>query len=121
MRLLTFYNLLLYQNKIIIGRIKLKVTKKYCFHIQLYLFYDIIIKRGEMMSNFKIGEIIKIRVIGVQNYGLFVRSLDNEEYTGLIHISEISSDYIKDISKIAKVDDILYAKILDVDEKTKTH
>ncbi len=71
------------------------------------------------MVPFKIGDIIKIKVIGLQHYGLFVRSLDNEEYTGLIHISEISTEYIRDITKIAKLDDILYAKILDVDEKTK--
>lgn len=71
------------------------------------------------MVPFKIGDIIKIKVIGEQHYGLFVRSLDDETYTGLIHISEISTEFIKDISKVAKIDDILFAKILDIDEKNK--
>ena len=39
--------------------------------------------------------------------------------TGLIHISEISNDFVKDVSKVAKIDDILYAKVLDVDHKLK--
>lgn len=71
------------------------------------------------MMDFKIGDIIKIQVIGSQPYGIFVRALDNLEYTGLIHISEISNDFIKDVNKIAKLDDYLYAKILDINKEQK--
>lgn len=71
------------------------------------------------MGDFKIGDIVKIQVIGSQPYGIFVRATDDPEYTGLIHISEISNDFIKDVSKIAKLDDYLYAKILDIDKEQK--
>ena len=71
------------------------------------------------MKEFKVGEIIKGTVIGFQHYGIFIKSLDDEEYNGLIHISEISNDFVKDVSKFAKVGDIIYAKILDVDHQTK--
>lgn len=71
------------------------------------------------MKEFRVGEIIKVSVIGIQHYGIFIRSIDDESYTGLIHISEISNDFVKDINKVAKLDDIIYAKILDVDNKTK--
>ena len=70
------------------------------------------------MAEFKIGQIIKVSVIGIQHYGIFVRSFDDEQYSGLIHISEISSDFVKDINKIASIGDIMYAKIIDVDNQT---
>lgn len=71
------------------------------------------------MKEFKVGEIVKVQVIGFQHYGIFAKSLDDEEYTGLIHISEISNDFVKDVSRFAKLNDILYAKILDVDNNNK--
>ena len=71
------------------------------------------------MKEFKVGEIIKVKVIGFQHYGIFIKCLDDESYTGLIHISEISNDFVKDVSKFAKIDDILYAKILAVDDTNK--
>ena len=71
------------------------------------------------MNEFKVGEIIKVQVIGSQHYGIFIKTLDDETYTGLIHISEISNDFIKDVSKVSKVGDIIYAKILDVDNTSK--
>lgn len=71
------------------------------------------------MDEFKVGEIIKVQVIGSQHYGIFIKALDDETYTGLIHISEISNDFIKDVSKVSKIRDIIYAKILDVDNASK--
>ena len=60
------------------------------------------------MKEFKVGEIVKVQVIGSQHYGIFTKSLDDESYTGLIHISEISNDFVKDVNKFAKIDDIIY-------------
>ena len=71
------------------------------------------------MKEFKVGEIIKVQVIGSQHYGIFIKCLDDEEYTGLIHISEISNDFVKDVIKFAKIGDIIYAKVLDVDNQSK--
>jgi len=71
------------------------------------------------MAELRIGEIAKLQVIGIQHYGIFVKSLDDENYTGLIHISEISADFVRDVAKVASIDDIIYAKIIDIDRKTK--
>ena len=46
---------------------------------------------------YKIGDIIEVEVSGIENYGIFVKAED--DYTGLIHISEIDNNYIKDINK----------------------
>ena len=67
------------------------------------------------MNIYKVGKIVKGTVTGIENYGAFV-SLEND-YTGLIHISEISYGYVKDISNYLKIGDIIYVKILDLDDE----
>ena len=59
---------------------------------------------------YKIGKIIKGTVSGIENYGIFV-SFD-QLYSGMIHISEISNDFVKNIHNIVRV-----VKIIDIDEK----
>lgn len=66
------------------------------------------------MAKYEKGNIVKGTVTGITSYGIFV-SFD-EYYSGLIHISEISNDFVKNINDYAKVGDIINTKILDVDE-----
>ena len=66
------------------------------------------------MNIYKVGKIVKGTVTGIENYGAFV-SLEND-YTGLIHISEISNDFVKDINDFLQVGEIIYTQILEVDE-----
>ena len=65
----------------------------------------------------EVGKIVKCKITGIEKYGLFVK-LDND-YTGLIHISEISDKYIRDVNKLFFVGDIIEAKIIEVDEEKK--
>ena len=44
------------------------------------------------MSKYRKGNIVKATVTGIESYGVFV-SFD-EYYTGLIHISEISNNFV---------------------------
>lgn len=69
------------------------------------------------MAEYKCGSIVKGQVTGIENYGVFV-SIDNE-YTGLIHISEISNDFVSDIHKFLEIDETIYCQILEVNEETK--
>jgi general stress protein 13 len=64
---------------------------------------------------YKKGKIVKATVSGITNYGIFVK-LDNN-YDGLIHISEISDKYVKDPNFYASVNDRINVKILEIDEK----
>ena len=50
---------------------------------------------GDVMSKYENGKIVVGCVTGIENYGIFV-SLD-EYYSGLIHISEVSNKFVKDI------------------------
>ena len=48
------------------------------------------------MAKYKIGDIVQGCVTGIEKYGVFV-NLD-EYYTGLIHISEVSDLYVRNIN-----------------------
>lgn len=61
------------------------------------------------------GKIIKGHVTGIENYGIFV-GLD-DYYSGLIHISEISECYIRNINDYVKVGETIKTKIVDIDEE----
>lgn len=69
------------------------------------------------MPIINVGGIVKGRVTGVEKYGVFI--LTEDGYTGLIHISEVSDKFVKSISDYVEVDDIIYSKVLSVDEKEK--
>ncbi len=60
------------------------------------------------------GTIVKGKITGIKKYGAFVRVGD---YDGLIHISEFSDDFVKDISYIVQVGEEVFLKVLEVDEE----
>lgn len=66
------------------------------------------------MDNIKINDIIEVTVTGIQKYGAFV--LINDKYDGLIHISEISTGYVKNINDYIKIKDKIYAQVVDIDK-----
>jgi general stress protein 13 len=68
------------------------------------------------MSKYDCGKIVTGCVTGVENYGIFV-SLD-EYYSGLIHISEISTKFVKDINDYVNIGETIRVKILEKDDDT---
>ncbi|MDD6223853.1 MAG: S1 RNA-binding domain-containing protein [bacterium] len=67
------------------------------------------------MFKYEKGKIVSGCVTGVENYGVFV-GLD-EFYCGLIHISEISNTFVKDINDYVSVGETIRVKVVDVDEE----
>lgn len=67
------------------------------------------------MGKYKKGHIVNGIVSGVTNYGIFVKV--DENYDGLIHISEISSKFVSNPNNFAKINDSIQAIILDVDDE----
>lgn len=59
------------------------------------------------------GKIVKGHVTGIESYGIFV-SFD-EYYTGLIHISEISDNFVRNINDYVEIGETIKTKILEVD------
>ena len=67
------------------------------------------------MDDIKINDVIEVVVTGIQKYGAFV--IINDKYDGLIHISEISSGYVKNINDYIKIKDKIYAQVVDIDKE----
>ena len=66
---------------------------------------------------YKIADIVKCQITGFKDYGIFVKI--DEEYDGLIHISEISESFVKNVKDYGAIGDFIYAKVIDIDEELK--
>lgn len=64
----------------------------------------------------KKGEIVYGKVTNILGYGAFVSV---GEYDGLIHISEFSDNFVRDIHEYVSVGQQVKLKVLDIDEKEK--
>ena len=69
------------------------------------------------MNNIKENDIIKVKITGIQKYGAFA-TIDND-YNGLIHISEISYGYVKNINDFINIGDKIYAEVVNIDNNNK--
>ena len=67
------------------------------------------------MQNYKAGDITTGCVTGIEKYGIFV-SLDNY-YSGLIHISEISDDFVKNVNDYVHIGETIKVRILEVNSE----
>ena len=65
---------------------------------------------------YQTGDIVEGKVTGIQPYGAFV-SLE-EGATGLIHISEISEGFVRDISRFVQIGETVRVKVIEFDETT---
>lgn len=65
----------------------------------------------------EIGSIIEGTVTGIAKFGAFVELPDKK--VGLVHISEVSSDYVNDVGDYLKVRDTVKVKVISVDDKGK--
>ena len=66
---------------------------------------------------YMVGEVVEGVITGIQPYGAFVY-LDSK-HNGLIHISEISERFVRDVHTYVKINERVKVKILDIDEDGK--
>src|SRR5699024_4561004 len=69
-----------------------------------------------MTNKIESGQILEGKVTGIQPYGAFVAVSENVQ--GLVHISEVTHGYVKDINDHLKVGDEIKVKVLNVDEES---
>ncbi len=65
----------------------------------------------------KKGDIVKGRITNIKPYGAFVKV--NDTLDGLIHISEISERYVKNIEDYLRVGDVVDLEIIDISDDQK--
>lgn len=64
------------------------------------------------MNKYKEGDVVKARITSIEKYGAFA-SID-DEYSGLVHISEITDKFVRDITDFVEVGDVINVKILSI-------
>lgn len=70
-----------------------------------------------MAKKYKVGDVLTGKVTGIQPYGAFV-ALD-ETTQGLVHISEITYGFVKEISDFLTIGQTVEVKVLEVDDDAK--
>ncbi|HHV30213.1 MAG TPA: S1 RNA-binding domain-containing protein [Clostridium sp.] len=65
----------------------------------------------------EVGKIVEGKVSGITNFGAFIQ-LSNGQ-TGLVHISEVAEEYVKDIKSHLKENQTVKVKIISVDKNGK--
>lgn len=66
------------------------------------------------MKDYKKGDIVKGKVTGIEDYGIFL--LVDDDVTGLIHISEISDSFVRNVADYAEIGEIIKAEVIEYDE-----
>lgn len=65
----------------------------------------------------EVGNIVEGKIVNVMPFGAFVAL--PEDKTGLVHISEVSSEYVEDINACIKQGDIVKVKVIKIDDSGK--
>lgn len=65
------------------------------------------------MNKYKLGDVLIVTVVGIIDYGIFVSLEDGSK--GLIHISEISDNFVSNINYFVELNEKIYAKIIGID------
>ena len=65
----------------------------------------------------EVGAIVEGEVTGITNFGAFVQLPEGK--VGLIHISEVSNVYVKDVHEFLKEHDKVKVKVLSIDARGK--
>jgi len=69
------------------------------------------------MIPYKVNDVIKGRVTGIEDYGFFVSFEDS--ITGLVHISEISNGYVKNVADYVDMGEEIFVQVIDINERNK--
>lgn len=75
-------------------------------------------EEGKAAANLAEGEILRGKVVRIMPFGAFVEFAGRQ--SGLVHISEISESYVKDITDHIRIGDMVTVKVLGTDERGRT-
>ncbi|MDP4183315.1 MAG: S1 RNA-binding domain-containing protein [Bacillota bacterium] len=65
----------------------------------------------------EVGKIVEGKVSGITSFGAFIQLPEGK--TGLVHISEVAEEYVKDIKSHLKDNQVVMVKIISVDKNGK--
>src|SRR5699024_10093227 len=76
-----------------------------------------IIKEEHFLMSIEVGSKLQGKVTGITNFGAFVELEKGK--TGLVHISEVADNYVKDINEHLTVGDEVQVKVNNVEDDGK--
>ncbi len=71
----------------------------------------------KMTEEVQIGKIYDGRATSIKDFGVFVEVLPGQE--GLVHISELSNDYVDKVEDIVKVNQAIQVKVIGIDDQKR--
>ena len=74
-------------------------------------------KIDALTANVEVGRIYGGRVTSVKDFGAFVEILPGKD--GLCHVSELSDEYVSNVSDICKIGDEMHVKVIAIDDQDR--
>jgi S1 RNA binding domain protein len=74
-------------------------------------------ERGEVIADIEVGAVIEGTVARIENYGAFLQLEDGR--MGLVHISEIDRNYVRDVHDHLREGDKVEAKVVAIKDDGK--
>ena len=68
-------------------------------------------------NEIEVGSVLEGTITGITNFGAFVQLPGGK--VGLVHISEVANEYVKDIKDFIKEQDAVKVKVLSIDPSGK--
>ncbi|MBL9119401.1 MAG: polyribonucleotide nucleotidyltransferase [Phycisphaerae bacterium] len=65
-------------------------------------------------AEIKVGSIFEGRVVSVKDFGAFVELVPGTD--GMCHVSELAQGYVKNVSDVVKVGDVIKVKVINIDD-----
>jgi polyribonucleotide nucleotidyltransferase len=69
---------------------------------------------ARITEDVEVGRLYKGRVTSIKDFGAFIEVQPGQD--GLCHISELAADYVKSVSDVVKIGDIVKVKVIAIDE-----
>lgn len=70
-----------------------------------------------LTQDVEIGKVYNGKVVSIRDFGAFVEIFKGKD--GLLHVSELSNDYVSSVSDVVKLGDTISVKVLSVDDQNR--
>ncbi|NQT96087.1 MAG: polyribonucleotide nucleotidyltransferase [Candidatus Omnitrophica bacterium] len=70
---------------------------------------------GKLTEEPEVGKIYNAKVMRIMNFGAFCEIIPGKE--GLVHVSELSDTFVKNVEDVVKVGDELLVKLVEIDDQ----
>ena len=74
---------------------------------------------NKITEEVKVGKVYKVKARRIMNFGVMCEVLPSKD--GLVHVSELAKDYVKNVEDVVKIGDEFNAKVIGIDEQGRVN